>query len=48
MFRPMSKFNPRNKNIATEVYLSKLEEEIIKVTANGNNFSNVSREEKAA
>ena len=48
MFRPKSKFNPRNKDIAIEVYLSKLEKEIMKVTANGNNFSNISREERAA
>ena len=48
VFRPKSKFNPRNKDIAIEVYLSKLEEEIMKVTANGNNFSNISREERAA
>ena len=48
VFRPKSKFNPRNKDIAIEVYLSKLEEEIMKVTANGNNFSNISREECGA
>ena len=48
IFRPKSKFNPRNKDIAIEVYLSKLEEEIMNISANGNNFSNISREERAA
>ena len=47
-FRPKSKFNPRNKDIAIEVYLSKLEEEIMNISANGSNFSNISREERAA
>ena len=47
-FRPRSKFNPRHKNAAIELYLSKLEEELMSISAQGNNYSNVSREESKA
>ena len=47
-FKPRSKFNPRNKDVAIEVYLSKIEDEIMKISVEGNNFSNISREEKLA
>ena len=47
-FKPPSKFNPRNKDVAIEVYLSKLEDEIMKISAEENNYSNISREEKVA
>ena len=47
-FRPRSKFNPRNKDAAIELYISKLEEEIMKISANGQNFRNISREEYLA
>ena len=47
-FKPRSKFNPRNKDAAIELYLSKLEEELMNICAQGNNYSNVSREELVA
>ena len=47
-FRPRSKFNPRHKDAAIELYLSKLEEELMSISAEGNNYSNVSREESKA
>ena len=48
MFRPRSKFNPRHKDVAIEVYLSKVEDEIMKLSAVGKNFSNRTREEISA
>ena len=47
-FRPRSKFNPRHKDAAIELYFSKLEEKLMSISAQGNNFSNVSREESKA
>ena len=47
-FKPHSKFNPRNKDAAIELYLSKLEEELMNICVQGNNYSNVTREELAA
>ena len=47
-FRPRSKFNPRHKDAAIELYLSKVEEELMSISARGNNFSNVSREDSKA
>ena len=44
MFRPCSRFNPRHKD-AVEVYLSKVDDEII---SKGKNFSNLPREEISA
>ena len=34
--------------MAIELYISKLEEEIMKISANGQNFGNISREEYLA
>ena len=48
VFRPRSKFNPRHKDVAIEVYLSKIEDEIMKLSAVGKNFSNLTREEISA
>ena len=31
MFKPKSKFNPRNKDVAIELYLSHLEEKLMKI-----------------
>ena len=42
-FKPGSKFNLRNKDAAIELYLSKLEEELMNICAQGN-----TREELAA
>ena len=47
-FRPKSKFNPRNKDVAIEVFLSKLEDELVKISPEGCNYSNLTREEKVA
>ena len=47
-FKPRSKSNPRNKDAAIELYLSKLEEELMNICVQGNNYSNVTREELAA
>ena len=44
-FRPRSKFNPRHKDVAIEMYLSRLEEGLMSISAKGNNYRNVSREE---
>ena len=48
MFRPRSKSNPRHKDVAIEVYLSKVEDKIMKLSAVGKNFSNLTREEISA
>ena len=47
-FKPRSKFNPRDKDAAIKLYLSKLEEELMNICVQGNNYSNVTREELAA
>ena len=47
-FRPRRKFNPRHKDVAIEMYLSELEEELMSISAKGNNYRNVSREESEA
>ena len=47
-FRPKSKFNPRNKYVAIAVFLSKLEDELMKISPEGCNYSNFTREEKVA
>ena len=47
-FSPKSKFNPRHKDEAIEVFLSRLEGEIMKISANGCNFSNLGTDERAA
>ena len=47
-FRPKSKFNPRNKDVAIESFLSKLEDELMKISPEGCNYSNLTREERVA
>ena len=47
-FRPKSKFNPRHKDEAIEAFLSMLEGEIMKLSANGCNFSNLGTDGRAA
>ena len=47
-FRLRSKSNPRNKDAAIELYVSRLEEEIMKISADGQNCRNISREEYLA
>ena len=48
VFRPRSKFNPRHKDVAIEVYLSKLEDELMKLSVDGKIFSNLTKEELLA
>ena len=48
VFRPRSKFNPSHKDVAIEVYLSKLEDELMKLLVDGKNFSNLTKEELLA
>ena len=47
-FKTRSKLNPRNKDAAIELHLSKLEEEIMNICVQGNDYSYVTREELAA
>ena len=44
-FKPKSTFNPRNVDTSIEVYLSCLEEELLNVSAHGNNYSNLTVQE---
>ena len=46
-FRPKSSFNPRG-DVAIEVYLSTLEQQIMEIHEKGSNFSNLSAEEQEA
>ena len=41
MFKPKSKFNPRNKNVAIELYLSSLEEKLMKVEVSKDKLNNL-------
>ena len=45
MFKPKSKFNPRNKNVAIELYLSSLEEKLMKVEVPKDKFNNLTNSE---
>ena len=46
-FKPKSNFNPKNKDTAIELYLSTLEEEILKINTKLR-YSNVTKEERQA
>ena len=48
MFRPKSKFNPRNKDAAIELYLSRLREKLMKVEVPKDKFSNLTNSERKA
>ena len=45
MFKPKSKVNPRNKDGATELYFSSLEEELMKVEVPKGKFNNLANRE---
>ena len=45
MFKPKSKFNPRNKDAAIELYLSSLEEKLMKVEVPKDKFNNLTNSE---
>ena len=47
-FRPPSTYNPRNIDASIEVYLSKLEDEILNLSAHGSNYSNLTVDEQEA
>ena len=46
-FRPKSKFNPKGKDAAIEIYLSRLEEEILNIDTNLD-YNNLTRDERNA
>ena len=48
MFKPKSKFNPRNKNAAIELYLNSLEEKLMKVEVPKDKFNNLTNGERKA
>ena len=48
MFKPKSKFNPRNKDAAIELYLSSLEEKLMKVEVPKDKFNNLTNSERKA
>ena len=48
MFKPKSKFNPRNKDAAIELYLSSLEEKLMKVEVPKDKFNSVTNSERKA
>ena len=47
-FRPKSKFNPNNKDVITEIYLSSLEEKLLDIDVPKDKFNNFSKEERDA
>ena len=46
MFKPKSKFNPSNKDAAIQVYLSSLEEKLMKVEVPKDKFNNLTNSER--
>ena len=48
MFKPKSKFNPRNKDAAIELYLSSLKEKLMKVEVPKDKFNNLTNSERKA
>ena len=47
-FRPKSSFNPRNKDVIIETYLSCLEERLLDIEIPSKRFSNLTKEEREA
>ena len=45
MLKPKSKFNPRNMDAAIELYLSSLEEKLMKVEVSKDKFNNLTKSE---
>ena len=48
MFKPKSKFNPRDKGAAIELYFSSLEEKLMKVEVPKDKFNNLTNSERKA
>ena len=46
--QPKSTFNPNNKDVAIEIYLSSLEEKLMDIEIPQNKYNNLSREERSA
>ena len=47
-FRPKSTFNPKNKDVIIETYLSSLEEKLLDIDIPKDKFNNLSKEERDA
>ena len=47
-FKPKSTFNPRNKDAAIEIYMSSLEEKLMKIEMPKDNFNNLTSKERKA
>ena len=47
-FRPKSSFNPRNKDVIIETYLSCLEERLLDIEIPSKRFNNLTKEEQEA
>ena len=47
-FRPKSTFNPKNKDVIIETYLSSLEEKLLEIDIPKDKFNNLSKEERNA
>ena len=45
-FKPKSTFNPRNKDVATEVYVSSLEEKLMKIEIPKDKYNNFTSKER--
>ena len=48
MFKRKPKFNPRNNDAAIELYLSSLEEKLMKVEVPKDKFNNLTKSERKA
>ena len=46
-FKPKSTFNPRNKDVPIEIYLSGLEEKLMNIEIPQNKQNNLTREERS-
>ena len=47
-FKPKSTFNPRNKDAAIEVYMSSLEEKLLKIEIPKDKYNNLTSKERQA
>ena len=47
-FKPKSSFNPRNKDAAIEIYISSLEEKLVKIEIPTDKYNNLTRKERQA
>ena len=47
-FRPKSTFNPRNKDVVTETYVTNLEERLLDIDISSKRFNNLAKEERNA